>query len=204
MDFKKQAWINSIGSVVLMFAQWLLSVLLVRMGGYEDAGVFSLAMSMSNVFSFFANYGIRNYQIADIEGKYLPQQYLSARFVTSLISFVGCAMYLAVSGGYTAEERIAIFLYLVYSNLNVISDCIMGAIQIKGHLEINGYSNSIRGIVCFAVYIGVYLLSHDLLVALGGMVVSTALVLFLYDVPLYRMMIGKWLGKNKRGAVQEI
>lgn len=40
MDYRRQAAINSMGSVVLMFGQWLISVLLVRMSGYEDAGVF--------------------------------------------------------------------------------------------------------------------------------------------------------------------
>ena len=40
MSEQKKITINAIGSIVSMLGQWLISVLLVRMGGYADAGVF--------------------------------------------------------------------------------------------------------------------------------------------------------------------
>lgn len=191
MDFKKQAFINSIGSVILMFAQWLISVLLVRMGGYDDAGVFSLAMSISNVFSFFANYGIRNYQITDVSRRFSSRQYLAARILTSAISILACVGYLAVAKGYTQQERLAILLYLIYSNINVISDILLGSIQLQNHLEINGYSNVLRGAICFVAYFSTYFISHNLVLALLLMAFSALFVTAIYDFRLWIFYVAK-------------
>ena len=181
MDYRKQAAINSVGSIVLMFGQWLISVLIVRMSGYEDAGIFSLAMTVSNVFSFFDNYGLRNYQVSDVAGRYTQGQYILTRLLTSVASVVGCGAYLLVAGGYSAVERWAILLYLLYSNVNVISDTLLGSLQLHDRLYINGYSNTMRGAVCFAAFVGSYLVGHNLLVSLGIMALTTLLLTAVYD-----------------------
>lgn len=186
MDFRKQAAINSIGSVVLMFGQWLISVLLVRMSGYEDAGIFSLAMTVSNVFSFFANYGLRNYQVSDVNGRYTQSQYILARVTTALVSVAACAAYLLTAGGYSDVERWAILLYLLYSNVNVLSDTLMGTLQLHDQLYINGYSNTLRGALCFAAFVGTYLAVHNLLAALGAMVLATLVLTAVYDWRCFR------------------
>lgn len=194
MDYRKQAAINSIGSVVLMFGQWLISVLLVRMSGYEDAGIFSLAMTVSNVFSFFANYGLRNYQVSDVENRFTQGQYILTRVFTSLVSSAACAIYLSVAGGYSPLERWAILLYLLYSNINVLSDTLLGSLQLHDRLYINGYSNIMRGTVCFLAFVGTYLVVHNLLAALAAMCLATLLLAVLYDWRCFRKVetIAPW------------
>ena len=181
MDFRKQAAINSIGSVVLMFGQWLISVLLVRMAGYEDAGIFSLAMTVSNIFNFFANYGLRNYQVSDVQGMYKQRQYLLTRLITVGFSFVACLVYLPVAGGYSAVESGAILLYLVYSNITILGDTLLGTLQLHGLLQINGYSSTLRGGVCFVGFIAAYMVSDSLLVSLAVMALCALVCTLLYD-----------------------
>lgn len=185
MDFKKQAGINSIGSVVLMFAQWLISVLLVRMGGYEDAGVFSLAMSMSNVFSFFASYGMRNYQVSDVKGKFTQGQYVLAHVLLVAIAISGCIIYLLTADGYSAIERKAILLYLLYSCVNVFSDTFLGTLQLRGKLQINGYSNAMRGAICFIAFLLTYCWTNSLLIAMAAMILGTVVLTITYDLHHY-------------------
>ena len=202
MDYRKQAAINSVGSIVLMFGQWLISVLIVRMSGYEDAGIFSLAMTVSNVFSFFANYGLRNYQVSDVAGRYTQGQYILTRLLTSVASVVGCGAYLLVAGGYSAVERWAILLYLLYSNVNVISDTLLGSLQLHDRLYINGYSNTMRGAVCFAAFVGSYLGGHNLLVSLGIMALATLLLTAAYDWRCFCRVetVQRWNAQDRRAA----
>lgn len=202
MDFRKQAAINSIGSIVLMFGQWLISVLIVRMSGYEDAGIFSLAMTVSNVFSFFANYGLRNYQVSDVEGKFTQGQYMLARTITASLSVIACGIYLLAAGGYSPTERWAILLYLLYSNVNVISDTLLGALQLRDRLDINGYSNTMRGILCFLAFVGTYLVTHDLLISLILMDLATLLLTVCYDWHCFCQVeqIRHWNAQDCRAA----
>lgn len=182
---RKQAAINSIGSFVLLFAQWLISVLIVRMGGYTDAGIFSLGMSISNVFSFFANFGIRNFQVSDAKREFSPTQYIEARITTVIASFAVCVAYLLVAGGYSVQEKSAILLYLFYSNVNVLSDVLMGTLQVRGQLYINGYSNIIKGISCLIAFLGVYFISQNVICALLVMAIVVSAVTIGYDIRIY-------------------
>jgi len=188
---RSQTVIHSIGAFVLMFGQWLISVLLVRLGGYEDAGLFSLAMSISNVFAYFANYGIRTYQISDVKGEFTQNQYQITSWVTIAASYVLCFGYFLLAGSYSILEKAAILLYLSYSNVNSFSDILFGRLQLDGHLEINGFSNILRGSLCFAVFLGAFLLTRRMLPSLAVMVCATALVVVLFDCRFYRRLCGK-------------
>lgn len=182
----QKALAHLVGAVVLFFTQWAISVLLVRLGGYWDAGVFSLAISMSNIFSTFARYGIRTFQISDVKYEYTQRDYLFAYVVTVTVSIVACLVYLNVAAGYNGIEKWAILLYLAYNDANVIGEVLFGRLQLKGHLEINGYSNIIRGTLCFALFVGTYILTKNIVLSLALMAAGTIAVLGTYDIRMYR------------------
>ncbi len=184
MSLKKQIIINSFGSIMLLGCQWLISILIVRLSGFEDAGVFALAMSIANVFATVMNYGIRNYQVTDISFQYAPNYYVYARLFLIIFAGLLCIIYLFIDH-YSPKNTIAILLYLSYNASFNISDIIMGNIQRAEHLEINGYSNTIRGISCLALFGVVQYLNQDLLMAMGAMSLGSLLVLFFFDIPLY-------------------
>lgn len=198
MDIRKQTIVNSLGSAVLLGFQWLISVCLVRTNGYEDAGVFSLAMTVSNIFSTAANYGLRNYQLTDHSRRNKQDEYLIMRLISSAFASGTCTAYLYLNKNYTAIEKWAIGLYLLYNLTIVINDSLMGSIQLENHLELNGFSNILRGMFSFALFLGALLLWEKLLPALGMMVLASLLVLLMYDLPQYVKLCterkGRWRG----------
>lgn len=68
--------------------------------------------------------------------------------ITIGISVLICVVYLLFRQNYTQVEKIAISLYLLYSDINVFSDTMMESLQKQDRLENNGYSNILRGILC--------------------------------------------------------
>lgn len=184
MKTEKQAAIYSVGSVVLMFAQWLISVLLVRLGSFEDAGVFSLAMSIANVFVTFANYNTRSYQVSDLTGQFTQAQYLYMRTLLIFVTLAACAVYVTV-GGYTALERAAIMIYLVYMCSLFWGDIMMGSLQLKGRLYINGYACCWKGAGCFIAFMLSYVLWHRMLLSLLLMALTMIAITLAYDLPQY-------------------
>lgn len=189
-DTKKTA-IHSIAMVVLFFAQWLISMILVRIGGYYDAGVFSLAMTVSNVFTYIANFGIRSYMLTNSREKYRQQHYQSAALISIAGSFLLCIGYLLIAGQYTRIEAEAILFYLIYSNSIACSEIMFGRLQLAGHLEINGKSNLVRAAVCFAAFIGSFLIIHQVALSLIFMAGAAILVCVLFDGTCYRRITGE-------------
>jgi len=56
LSIKQNMMYNTFGSIVLLVCQWLTTVLVVRLSNYENAGMLSLAMSVTNVFFGFASF----------------------------------------------------------------------------------------------------------------------------------------------------
>ena len=186
-SLKTQTIINSTGSLVLMGCIWLISVMIVRITGLEDAGVFALAMSIANVFSFLVNYGMRDYLVADINFAFQPKQYVYARLALSPISFAFCIFYLLIFG-FSAFNMAAVLIYLFFNICTVISDILLGNIQRAGHLEITGFSNCFRGFLCLLFFVIVHLSTKSLLLSMSAMSLASLLVLIFFDIPFFRML----------------
>ena len=61
---------NSIGTFTYLFCQWLITFIVVWIAGYNTAGIFSLAMSITTTFSIFSTFNMRNYQSSDYKEYY--------------------------------------------------------------------------------------------------------------------------------------
>ena len=58
---------NSAGSFTYMLAQWLTTVLVVRMSvGFDVAGIYTYVMSIYTIFSSVAEYRMYAYQVSEI------------------------------------------------------------------------------------------------------------------------------------------
>lgn len=186
MNLKKKTLVNSVGSLTLLGFQYLISILLVRESGYEDAGIFSLAMTVANVFATFSNYGLRNYQVTDAGRQDCQEQYLFMRLTACVLAVLSCVIYLAFNQSFSCAEKYAVLLFLVFSLSMAVNDVMMGSIQIKNRLEINGISNSVRGIACFLSFSLVFFLTHELLFSLAAMAFASVLTLAAYDYRQYK------------------
>ena len=98
LTVKESVFWNTWGSVIYLGVQWLQTILVVRLLGYEEAGIFSLAMSITNTFYAISVYGMRNFQISDIKKKYSAGNYVLSRVVTGGISLIMCSVFAIVNG----------------------------------------------------------------------------------------------------------
>ena len=65
-NFKRNTLINFAGYGFYMGCQWLVNVLAVRLAGFSEAGVLSLAISVTSIVYVVAHFNMRNYQVSDI------------------------------------------------------------------------------------------------------------------------------------------
>lgn len=71
--FENIVW-NATGNFTYLAAQWVIVVLVTRKTGLENAGILSLAMSISATFQTLAFFGMRNYQVSDVKRKYVLEK----------------------------------------------------------------------------------------------------------------------------------
>ncbi len=184
MDYKKQAFYNTVGNLVYMVGVWLISVLTVRLSGFDDAGIFSLAMSVGNVFYFIAMYGMRSFQASDSLYQYSPADYFSVRWITVALSLAALAVYLLFAP-YSLFVSVAIFLYTLFKCAEACSDVMFGELQRIGRLEICGISMSAKGLLCVPVYCLILYFTKNINLALAGIILLSALFFLFLDLPSF-------------------
>lgn len=155
-----------IGSFTYLFCQWIMSVLVLRLSGsYEEAGVFGIAVSISNIFYIISSFSIRNYQVADIDCKFSPAEYFSHRIITCVISLVLLVVYLAFVR-YSLYVTLSVISFMLVKIIESLIDAIHGAFQKDDEYNIIFMSLVIRGISIVIVFSVVEKLTKNLVVSL--------------------------------------
>jgi len=176
---KNIAW-NSSGSFVYLFFQWLVTYLVVILLGFESAGVFSLAISIASIAFAFALYGVRGYQISDMQKKYSDKTYIITRLVTSLLSLIGVIVYVSISG-YSLYTILCIVAYVLFKVSEAYADVYHGIIQRGGRMDSIGKSLILRGVLTNSLFIVCALITKDLLLAIILQAALSFVLIYVYD-----------------------
>lgn len=174
---------NSVGSLTYLGCQWLMTVLIVRLssGSFDDAGLLSLAMSVVGIFGTFANYKMGTYQISDIKHENNLGEYFGFRCITLVLAFAACMVYAYLTCPPYALVTIALFF--VYKAVGLLIDILHGLDQQNRRMDYIGKSFILQGIALLGGFVGAYVLTHNLNIAIAAMTVLALVVFFLYDVP---------------------
>lgn len=167
---------NSVGSLYYSVCQWLITVAVARLAStYEAAGVLSVAMSVSNVFSQIGLFRIRSYQVSDIHEEVSSRQYVGFRLITIAISLVITFVYAYVTC--SASMLPAVLIYMLFRMSDVFTDVLYGIDQQHERMDHCGKSLMLRASLFLSAFIAGLVLFDSLEVALVAMVLTTYPVL---------------------------
>ena len=183
---------NSFGTMFYYGCQWLTTILIVRLSGYQDAGNYSLAMTFTAAFAIFALFNTRQYQVSDVKGEYSDKTYITSRYIAMGAAFLICAIGLLFNA-YTPYQWGIILLYMVFKCVEAWVDVYHGICQKKGRMDFFCYSFLMRGVLMIVSFCGLIYITGNLMYGVLAMTVSTFLVVFFYD----RVMALKFVEKDR-------
>ncbi len=181
MNARKNIILNTWGVLIYFFAQWLLTMLVTRISGYEAAGQFSLAVSFTNVFSFIGMFGVRSLQVSDVSYKYTDGQYFALRCVTCFLSIILFAATLPLFG-YTEVIVKCCIAMMVYKTAEAVLDVTIGSMQRSEQFRPIAVSYTMKAILTVAAFSTMLLLKDPVYAAVTAMVVVFIASFLLYDV----------------------
>lgn len=174
---------NTLGNLIYLASQWLVTVLVTRLFGYDDAGILSLAMSVSAAFQTIAMFGIRNYQVSDINSKYPDSCYTALRGITCIAALTACLIF-NVLNLYDIRRSLSIMMFMLFRLSEDYSDVLHGIAHKNGRLDIVGKGFALKGILLFGAFLAGYYLGLELNVCLLLMAAAVWSVTLLFDFPL--------------------
>lgn len=181
-SFKRNTVINFIGYGIYMGFQWLISIAVVRMMGYESAGVLSLAITVTSSFYVVAHFNVRTYQVSDYNNKFSTGEYVGQRLVNCAAAMLLCVVYSLICG-YSGEKLLCIIVYMLFKLTEAFFDVLHGVLQKNYRLDTIGYSFAIRGVTIFISFVLGLWLAKSIVIASGIMFLSSFAMLFCYEIP---------------------
>lgn len=190
LSLKRNALYNSIGSLTYLICQWLVNVLVVRLGSYADGGMLTLSISVTNVFFVVATFSLRVYQASDVTGRFSASRYLSTRVMTSLLGLFLCVVFALANVQYDAAQKWCIVLYMLFKLTEAWVDALAAEQQKAMRMDYIFVSFLLRSATSLGSLVIAMLLWHSLPLALLLMAATTMPVVLCYDLPIVRRMTG--------------
>ena len=200
MQAQKKDYIwNSIGSFLQSAISPILLIVITRLNGVGDSGLFSFAMSLSVVFWAISLWGGRTYQVSDVKKDFSSGDYIVVRFISSLIVAVFSISFCVLSG-YDLIKTELIMVLVSFKILESIADSMYGVLQIHNRLYIVGISLTMKSVFGFMLFTLVDILTKNIIYgALSIFIVNIVVVIF-YDIPWMKHV--ESVGLTKKNIMQ--
>ncbi|GMO37629.1 MAG: hypothetical protein Ta2B_17360 [Termitinemataceae bacterium] len=176
----KYSVLNTVGLFVYTFCQWLATLLVVRVSGFEDAGIYSLANSFVVVFCAVTSLSPRVYQISDVSHRHTDGTYIAARIITCIFSLLLFIIALSFVE-FSPYVVVCCFALICYKLLEITADVFGGVLQKFNRYVCIALSYILKGIVPIISF-SVVLYLKNLSFAIFAQMLTFLIIFLLYDV----------------------
>ena len=185
---------NTIGTGFNSFNSLFFLILVTRINGLDNAGIFSIAYATATILYTLALYSGRLCQVTDIENKIKDKDYITNRALTCLMMLLGAGIFLGIKQ--YAPFKTGVFVTLaIFKGIEAFSDILYGVMQKNGVLYKAGMSLTAKGfigLVCFGI---IDFLTKDLILACVSLIAINVFVLIVYD---YLVVSSKLIDKDSK------
>lgn len=184
-NIEKDSYIwNMVASMMMAFQSVIMLMILTRVLGLIDAGVFTIAYANANLFLTIGKFGMRNFQVSDAKDEFMFQDYRNSRIVTTIVMLLVAIIYVAITGirnGYTIEKSWTIIWMCLFKVADSIEDVYSAFYQRRGRLDVASKAMALRiGSTILIFGIGLAILK-DLLLALILSTIATTII-FIFSI----------------------
>ena len=184
--------LNIWATFIYFFSQWLLTIIITRLSGYDSAGTLTLAISFSNIFGYIGKFGMRSLQVGDVSYQYSDAQYITSRVLTSVASIAPFGVALAACN-YRADLQAACIAMMCYKMLEGFDDVMIGSMQRRHRYEWIAVSYTFKAVLTLAAFTMMVLSGATVAVSIWAMTLAYLAVLVLFDlVHLAREVSIRW------------
>ena len=178
---------NVIGSSFNAFNSLFFMMIVTRINGMNDAGIFSFAFSTACLFYIIGIYSGRTYQVTDDNEKISDSDYIHSRFfscsIMVILSIVFCLL-----RQYNLYKSIVIVGLVIYKAFESFSEAVYAIIQEQDQLYKVGISMFIKAIISLILFLITDYLFKNIILSILFIGVVNLLVILIYDIKNIRKL----------------
>lgn len=175
---------NAVAGILNASQSVIMLIVITRTNGLYDAGVFSIAYAIANLTLTLGQYGMRSYQVTDVNENYSINDYFTSRIITCfamVIAGIGYPLYGILILDYSIDKFIVVILVCLWKAIDALEDVFHGWFQQQNRLDVASKALCIRLAIGILVYIVLILLFKDLIIATLACTCVSYVVFFLLN-----------------------
>ena len=180
MDNTKKNFIwNMIGTTINAFNSLFFMIMATRINGINDAGIFTFAFSTALLFNIIGVYSGRVYQVTD-KTEATDKDFIISKFITCFVMLIVSILFVLINN-YCFYKSSIILLLCFLKMLEAFSETIYAIFQRKDNLYLTGISLTLKSLINLFIFFIIDLLTHNLVIAIIGMIITYGLIMIFYD-----------------------
>ena len=178
-DKKNVIW-NIIGASANAFNSLFFAIIVTRINGIDNAGIFTFCFATACMLYCVGNYCGRTFQVTDISKKTSDSDYIYHRLITCIIMMVVTLVFSLIKG-YDLYKSSILIILCGFKCIEAFSESIYAVIQRNGELYKVGISLFLKAIIALVTLIILDLLTHNLVISCLSIVIINIVFLIFYD-----------------------
>lgn len=178
--FAKDFIWNTLGTGLNSFNSLFYLIIVTRINGMNDAGIFSIAYSTALILYTIGLYSGRLCQVTDTENKVKDKDYILNRTITCIFMIILGAGFLVIKQ-YPAYKTTIFILLCIFKATEAFAEIIYGIMQKNELLYRVGQSLTIKSLIGIILFLIIDLSTHDLVLACISMIIVNISTIIFFD-----------------------
>ena len=188
-NFNKNFIWNIIGTTFNSFNSLFFMIIVTRINGTNDAGIFTLAFSTACILYIIGVYAGRIFQVTEKEN-INDKEYIVNRIITTILMVIISIGFVLIKG-YDIYKAIVFIVICIYKALEAFGDVLYGVLQKNDLLHKVGKSFFAKAILSLVTFLLVDLITKNVIIASLMIIISNLIVICTYDFINVRKLIKK-------------
>ena len=187
INFSKRAnsLLYTIGMMVFSFSSVLLLLVVTRVLGKSEAGIFSIGWAICQQMLTIGLFGTRNVQVSDIDDTFLFSDFFSMKIISILMMLIGSLIYSFLLHLSVLEIKVS-FLLSVLMSSEAFADVFAGYFQKNDKIGIVGLSYIIRVLMYDLLFVISLFVFRSVTLSISIAICISYLWLLVFDFTLIR------------------
>lgn len=176
---------NTVGSLCYSLLSLLLLLIVNRVRGESEGGVFALAFSHSQMMYYIATLEARPLHSTDVDRKYSFGGWFTLRGLSCGVMIAASLGYALLMDGDPFKKRIVMYL-CVFKALEALEDVFTALFQQRGRIAWTGKEDTVWSLAALISFTGTLLLTGNLEIACLVMIATGAVTLLTLNLWIWR------------------
>lgn len=179
-NIKKNFVWNTIGSGLYSFTSLFFMIIVTRINGVDDAGIFTFAFSFACMMQVIALYAGRTYQVTETDERITDRDYVFFKIFCCILMIIFSIGFI-MCRGYSLYKTIIILILILYKALDAYAESFYGIFQKNDNLYLCGISLSLKAVLTTISFLISDLISKNLIVSLLSLLIIDIIIFICYD-----------------------